>query len=167
MSQIRCVQYSSLPGVSVPLVYVRKTVGVLRWVNSNVKCKGLERSQFWRFCPYMLLLRVLKGVIFWGKTQGSWNESISDRFAVIVTAGVLKGVNFGEMSCMPFKLFMMCSHSSRWSQRLMLKVGMTFCWPISQSCTMQGVKFLEVGLLVLGQVLWMEWWAQHDVEFNG
>ena len=41
-------------------------------------------------------------------------------------------------------------------QRLMLKARMTFCWPISSSCLMQGVTFLEVGLPVLGRVLGME-----------
>ena len=41
-------------------------------------------------------------------------------------------------------------------QRLMLKVWMTFCWPISPSCMAQGVKSLEVGLLVLCQVLMMK-----------
>ena len=86
-----------------------KTVGVLKGVNSDVKHKGLERSQFG-----------LKGHICHSSDSRCPHRVLDE------------------------------------VQRLMLKAGMTFCQPISSSCMMQGVKYLAVGLPVLGRVLGME-----------
>ena len=126
----------------------KSNLRVLKWVNyivfDTVHCrgscnesdlgvehKGLEMSQFrCKTCKglersqYTLLHRVLKGVNF------GWNVTKCRSSCSQFPHRVLKEV-----------------------QRLMLKVGMTFCRPISPSCMMQGVKSLEVGLPVLCQVL--------------
>ena len=98
-----------------------KMVGVLKWVNSDVKHKGLERSQFWCFAIYVA-------------SEGPERSQF----------GLKCHVCHSSHSQCPHRVL-------NEVQRLMLKVGMTFCWPISPSCLMQGVTFLEVGLLVLGQ----------------
>ena len=167
MSQLGCVWYSSLPGVSFPLMCVSETLRVWKWVNFDVQCNGLEKSQFVTFCCMHCCIRVLKWVNFQCKTQGSWNESISDIFAVIVTAGVWKGVNLGWKCHVCRSSQSRCPHTVLDEvQRLMLKAGMTFCRPISPSCPMQGVTFLEVGLPVLCQVMWMGWWVRHDEDVS-
>ena len=56
----------------------QKTPGVLKGVIFDCKTQGSWNESISDILPYMLLHRVLKGVNSRCKTQGSWKESISD-----------------------------------------------------------------------------------------
>ena len=153
MTELGWVWDSSLLGVFVSPICIWKTVRVLKGVNSDVKHKVLKGVNLWHFAVYVAVQGLERSQFL----MFCWNSHC-------------RGL---EMSQFGLKCHVCHSSHSRCPHRvldevqcLMLKARVTFCWPISSSCMMQGVTSLEVGLLVLCQVLGMGWWVQDDLDLT-